>query len=82
MLVIHAEGVYEDWCRKSRLDRQLRPSDYCIRDLGMSLVKSETFLKGYWSDESKLVAAIRQYAAKAGKRKPGEHMLVDLLKDG
>ena len=79
MLIIHAEGMYDDWLRKSRMDRQLRPSDYCKRNLGLASVKERNFLAGYWANTDKLIASIRSYAGKRGKRKSGELMLVDLI---
>ena len=79
MLIIHAEGMYDDWLRKSRMDRQLRPSDYCKRNLGLASVKERNFLAGYWANADKLIAGIRSYAGKRGKRKSGELMLVDLI---
>lgn len=80
MLVIHAENAYEDWLRKSRKDRQLMPSEYCIRHLGFNAVKSEEFLREYWNDVDRLTSAIRAYASKTGKRKTEELMLTHLLK--
>lgn len=80
MLVIHAEGAYDDWRAKGRQDRQLKPSEYCIRHLGLKRVKSGDFLREYWEDADKLVSAIRAYASKLGKRKSEELTLADLLK--
>ncbi len=80
MLVIHAEDAYEDWCRASRSNRQLKPSEYCVEKLGMREVKSAGFLRDYWGDVEKLVLAIQAYAAKRGKRKTDELMLVNLVK--
>lgn len=80
MLIIHAEGAYDDWIRKVKSDHQLKPSDYCAQALGFRGRKSEAFLREYWDDADKLVGAIRSYASKRGKRKSDELMLVDLLR--
>lgn len=80
MLVIHAEGAYDDWCRKARSNRQLTPSEYCVQHLGLREVKRGAFLQEYWSDGDKLVSAIRMHASKLGKRKSGELTLANLLK--
>ena len=80
MLVIHTEGAYEDWCRKSRQDRKLTPSGYCVQYLGFKEVKSAGFLQGYWADSDKLTSAIHAYSAKQGKRKANELTLANLLK--
>lgn len=80
MLVIHAEGAYEDWCRISKSNRQLKPSEYCVDILRLSEVKSADFLRDYWSDAEKLVLAIKAYASKRGKRKTDELMLANLVK--
>lgn len=79
MLVIHAEGAYEGWCRANKSNRHLKPSEYCVEQLGMHEVKSAGFLREYWSDVEKLVLAIQGYAAKRGKRKTDELMLANLL---
>ena len=80
MLIIHAERVYDDWLRKSRQDRQLKPSEYCSQVLGYGkCVKQEAFLKSYWADCDRLVAAINDYAMKRGRATNDEHVLRDLL---
>lgn len=79
MLVIHAEGAYESWCRAKRSNRQLKPSEYCVEQLGMREVKGASFLRDYWDDADKLVLAIQAYAAKRGKRKADELMLANLM---
>lgn len=77
MLVIHAEGAYEEWLRASRRNKQLRPSEFCKGTLGLSRVKESAFLKDYW-DGDRLVSAIRAYDAKRS-HKDNERSLGDLL---
>ena len=60
MLVIHAEGAYNDWLRAKRKDRQLRASEFCKGELRLQKIKESGFLSGYW-DIDKLVNAIKQY---------------------
>ena len=79
MLVIHGEGAYDQWARASRKDRQLRPNEFCVRELGFTHVKEAEFLRGYWGDADKLVKAIRGHAQKADRGR-GELLLADLLR--
>lgn len=79
MLLIHAEGAYKAWLSASKKNRQLKPSDFCKQQLGLSDVKEMGFLKEYWADSDKLVWAIREHV-RCAKRQPGEYLLVDLLK--
>lgn len=78
MLIIHAEAAFGDWQRASRRNRQLKPSEFCKQELGFSSIKETGFLRGYWSDGSKLVNAIRMYAEKA-RRGSGDLLLADLI---
>lgn len=78
MLVIHAECAYGEWQKASRKNRQLKPSEFCSNNLGLSSIKEAPFLRDYWSDASKLVNAIHRHAEKA-QRGRGELLLVDLL---
>lgn len=79
MLLIHAEGAYKTWLSASKKNRQLKSSDFCKQQLGLSDAKEMGFLKEYWADSDKLVWAIREHA-RCAKRQPGEYFLVDLLK--
>lgn len=79
MLVIHNEDAFPLWQRLSRKNRQLRPSDFCKQELGLSDIKEKDFLEGYWSNPCNLVASIRMYSEKT-KRGSGELLLADLLK--
>ncbi|WP_404406968.1 hypothetical protein [Jeotgalibacillus malaysiensis] len=72
MLVIHAEGKYDDYSRK-----RLKPSIYVKQHLKMNKVKSYDFAKKYFEDADKLVGAIQQYKQKT-HHKAGT--LADLLK--
>lgn len=80
MLLIHAEGAYKTWLSASKKNRQLKPSDFCKQQLGLSDVKEMGFLKEYWADSDKLVWAIREHA-RCAKRRPGEYLLLDLLSE-
>ena len=78
MLAIHREGAYDEWLRKSRRNRSLRPNEFCKQELGLSRIKETAFLKEYWSSGAVLVGAIREYASKC-RRHEDELLLVDLL---
>lgn len=77
MLAIVREGKFDEYTRARKTS--LKPSDYCKSVLGMSKIKTESFMEGYWDADS-LVKAIREYARLA-KREPREKLLVDLLRE-
>ena len=56
MLIIHAEGVYDQFKRSGK-----KPSEFCKSSLRMHYVKSYDFVKKYFSDPKTLVKAIREY---------------------
>lgn len=72
MLVIHAEGKYDDYSRK-----RMKPSDYVKQYLKMSEIKSYEFAKKYFNEANILVNAIQQYKQKSANR---SGTLADLLK--
>lgn len=74
MLVIFNEGKYTEF-KKSRK----KPSDFCKIDLKYKDVKSEAFLKNYFSNIESLISSILEY--KSISRIPnGEYALADILK--
>ena len=56
-----------------------KPSSFCKEDLKMAEVKSYDFVKGYFSDPTFLVAAIKKYH-EMSKVQKGEYTLLDLFK--
>lgn len=72
MLVIHAEGKYDDYCRK-----RMKPSDYVKQNLKLGNIKSYEFAKNYFHDVDLLVGAIQQYKKKSANK---VGTLADLLK--
>lgn len=74
MLVILNENKYADYKKSSK-----KPSEYCKSDLGYKSVKSEAFLKDYFSDVNLLVSAILEYR-RVSKIQNDELTLADLLK--
>lgn len=74
MLVILSEDKYTDYKKSGK-----KPSEYCKSDLRYRNVKSEAFLKDYFSNVDLLVAAIREYR-RVSKIQDGERTLTDLLK--
>lgn len=72
MLVIHAEGKYDDYSRK-----RMKPSDYVKQHLKMGKIKSYEFAKKYFYDVDILVNAIQQYKQKSATK---NGTLADLLK--
>lgn len=74
ILLIINEGRYSDFMKyKSKL----KPSEYCIQKLGMSKVKSASFLESYW-DAKSLCKAAREYK-RLHKFEAGEICLTDIL---
>lgn len=74
MLIIHAEGAYDNYSKK-----KMKPSVYCKTVLKMPHVKEYEYVKGYFSDIDKLMAALEQYKHCA-KRRKGELTIFDLVK--
>ena len=72
MLVIHAEGKYDDYSRK-----RMKPSDYVKQHLKIGKIKSYDFAKRYFANDDVLVEAIQQYKQKSAKK---NGTLADLLK--
>lgn len=72
MLVIHAEGKYDDYSRK-----RMKPSDYVKQHLKLGKIKSYEFAKRYFADDEVLARAIQQYKQKSANK---SGMLADLLK--
>lgn len=72
MLVIHAEGKYDDYSRK-----RMKPSDYVKQYLKLGKIKSYEFAKRYFANHEVLVEAIQQYKQKSANK---SGTLADLLK--
>ncbi len=75
MLLILSEGKYTDFKKKKQ-----KPSDFCKTVLHHKDVKSYEFIRNYFADTEKLVAAIREYK-RITQRHKDELTLADLLKD-
>ena len=74
MLIILNEDKYKEFKKSGK-----KPSSFCKEDLKMAEVKSYDFVKGYFSDPTVLVAAIKKYH-EMSKVQKGEYTLLDLLK--
>lgn len=72
MLVIHAEGKYDDYSRK-----RMKPSDYVKQHLRLENIKSYDFAKQYFSDVNVLIEAILQHKQKSANK---TGTLAELLK--
>lgn len=76
MLLILAEGKYNDYIKKSSF---MSPSEFCKIQLKMKGFKSQEFVRNYFSNINMLVETIREY--KRVKKLKGEEIyLADLLK--
>ena len=76
MLIIHSEGKYNDYKKKSS---SKKPSDYCKSVLKMSDVKSYKFVKEYFLESRKLLDAIEIHKSKS-KIPKNEMTLFDIIK--
>ena len=74
MLIIFNEDKYKEFKKSGK-----KPSSFCFFFLKMAEVKSYDFVKGYFSDPTVLVAAIKKYH-EMSKVQKGEYTLLDLLK--
>ncbi|MCM1143570.1 MAG: hypothetical protein NC318_09970 [Blautia sp.] len=74
MLIILREDKYKEFKKSGK-----KPSDFCKEDLNMPGVKAYDFVKNYFRDSDKLVAAIKRYH-EISKIRKGEYTLLDLLR--
>ena len=74
MLIIHAEGAYDQFKRSGK-----KPSEFCKSNLHMHDVKSYDFVEEYFSNPQTLVKAIKEYRRTANIPR-GEYGLYDLLR--
>lgn len=80
MLAIYKENKWNDWERQSRKNHNLKPSEYCMQNLGLREIKSTAFLLEYWDDAEELCSCIKQYAQHRPSRKKHDNTLLDLIK--
>lgn len=75
MLIIASKKKYDEYCRSG----VKKPSDYCKNILGIKNVKSQAFIRDYFSDSSFLIDSIKEYH-RVHKQKNSEASLYDLIK--
>lgn len=76
MLMIIAEGKYNEYCKVSST---VKPSEFCKQLFKNKNIKSQDFVRSYFSDINDLIAAIQEYK-RIKTLKSGEIYLADLLK--
>ncbi len=77
MLYIIAEGKYDDYQKKYS---SMSPYNYCKQVLKLEgKIKSQSYVRGYFSDIDFLISTIREYKRIVSLKK-GEVYLADLLK--
>ena len=77
MLLILAEGKYNDYIKKASF---MSPSTFCKQELKKKgNIKSQEYVRNYFSDINILISAIREYK-RIKKLKKGEVYLADLLR--
>ena len=74
MLIIFCEGKYTEFKKMGK-----KPSDFCKENLGMTDVKSVSYVTKYFEDIDKLLFAIREYR-RVSNIPQNEYALFDLLK--
>ena len=74
ILILVSMGKYDEYCRSGAK----KPSDYCKSILKIENVKSQKFIKEYFSDPEFLVESIKEYH-RVHKQKNTEASLYDLL---
>jgi len=80
MLVIAKEDAFDEWDRRYRRDKRLKPSEFCKSDLKIGYQKSLRWHRNYWRDADDVANAIRAYDKHHGKQAgKDEHRLSDLL---
>lgn len=62
----------------NKVKSHMKPSQFCMRELGFTHVKKPDFLEAYWSEEA-LLQAIREYK-RTHRASSGEFCLADLLR--
>ncbi len=75
MLIIASKKKYDDYCRSG----VKKPSDYCKIVLGIKNVKSQAFIRDYFSDPIFLIDSIKEYH-RIHKQKNTEASLYDLIR--
>lgn len=75
MLIIASKKKYDEYCRSG----VKKPSDYCKNVLNIKNVKSQEFIRDYFSDPNFLVDSIKEYH-RVHKQKNTEASLYDLIK--
>lgn len=76
MLLILAEGKYNDYIKKSS---SMSPSVFCKQELKMKGIKSQQYVRNYFSDIDLLIRTLQEYK-RVRSLKRGEVYLADLLK--
>ena len=62
----------------NKVKSRVKPSQFCIRELGFTNIKKPDFLEAYWSTEA-LLSAIREYK-RIHRASPDEFCLADMLR--
>lgn len=76
MLTIIKEGQLDRYTNKFK--STLKPSEFCKKELGLSRIKNETFLRDYWWDAEELCDCLHSYRR---QHKPkDEPTIADLLR--
>lgn len=76
MLIIFSEDMYFEFKKNAS---RIKPSEFCKTKLKYKEVKNYQFVKEYFSDNNKLIYAIKEYGRVMNIRN-GETTLSDLLK--
>lgn len=78
MLAIIKEDALDRYGKRAK--NRVKPSDFCKKELGLSRIKSERFLRDYWSDADELCRCLRKYRSIHKVESKDELVIADLLK--
>lgn len=79
MLIIVREDRYDNYCHEHNKNK-IKPSEYCKTILGHKKVKTQEFIREYFSNPDVLIDSIIKYHG-LHKQENDEAALYDLLKD-
>lgn len=78
MLAIIKEDQLDRYNKRAK--NKIKPSEFCKKELGLSHIKNEEFLRNYWSDANELRRCLLKYRSIHKTEKKGELVVADLLK--
>ncbi|MBT1161165.1 MULTISPECIES: hypothetical protein [Bifidobacterium] len=63
----------------NRFKSKLKPSEFCKKELELTRIKNEAFLRDYWHDADELCDCLELYRRQHVSKEKGELIIADLL---